>query len=266
MAMKFLSRKLWISILFIPFMVVSCEMGGLGGGSEDSKKTDEPLSAGAVLVEGYECVDLGLSVKWATYNVGAYSEKDRGSYYAWGEIEEKTSYSRGAYIHSVQTADNDWFFTKYCTDNSYGFESFKDDKLVLDMEDDVAHVQWGGEWRMPSPEEQQELIDNCTWTWISAKDINGRDIYGFKVTSKKKGFTDRFIFLPTNGYKEDDRTFARSTYGNYWSNRLFNDGTTNRTEYAAILLIEGGEYAENEKVVLFGDNRERGLSVRAVHP
>ena len=266
MAMKFLSRKLWISILFIPFMVISCEMGGLGGESGESKEPEVQLSSGAVLIEGYECVDLGLSVKWATYNVGAYSEKDRGGYYAWGEIEEKASYSRGAYVHSVQTPDNDWFFTKYCADESYGYESFKDDKLVLDKEDDVAHVLWGGEWRMPSPEEQQELIDNCTWTWISAKDINGRDIYGFKVTSKKKGFTDRFIFLPTNGYREDERTFARSTDGIYWSNRLFYDGSTDRTEYATILLIEGGEYVDKERVEVFGDNRERGLSVRAVHP
>lgn len=266
--MEFLSRRFWISFLFVPFMMVSCEMEGLGGGGTGggSEEPEVILTSGAVTVDGYECVDLGLSVKWATYNVGAYSDRDLGGFYSWGETEEKEEYSRASYRHSIVTPDYDWFFTKYCTDHSYGFESFKDDKLVLDKEDDVAHVQWGGEWRMPSPEEQQELIDNCTWTWISAKDINGRDIYGFKVTSKKKGFTDRFIFLPTNGYKEDERTFARSTYGNYWSNRLFNDGTTNRTEYAAILLIEGGEYSENEKVVLFGDNRERGLSVRAVHP
>lgn len=267
MIMELLSKKIWLSILFIPFITVSCDgIGGIEGGSGTSgDDTKIELSSGAVVVEGYECVDLGLSVKWATYNVGAYIENDLGGFYSWGETEEKSKYSRDTYIHSVVTAQSDWFFTKYCTDEAYGYESFKDDKTVLDPDDDVAHVLWKGDWRIPTPEEQQELIDNCTWTWITAKDTRGRELSGFKVTSNKKGFTDRFIFLPAGGYKSEDGTFARSSYGNYWSNSLYEAENTFKV-YAQILMLEGGKYVEEEKQHVFADSRERGLNVRAVHP
>lgn len=269
MVMKFLSSKLWISILFIPFMVVSCEVGGLGGLSGGSSgSNDEPedqLSSGAELIEGYECVDLGLSVRWATYNVGAYSERDLGGFYSWGETVEKDEYSRASYLHSVVTADYDWLFTKYCTDSTYGYEYFYDDKVILDPEDDVAHIEWKGDWRMPTPDELQELMDNCTWEWITTKNLSGREMSGFKVTSKKKGFTDHFIFLPAGGYKEDEKTLARNSYGNYWSNTLLEAERVFRV-YAQILVLQGGKYMDEEKTYMSGASRERGLSVRAVHP
>lgn len=267
MIMKQLSRKIWLSILLIPFFTVSCDgIGGLEGGSGTSG--DEPkieLSSGSVIVEGYECVDLGLSVKWATYNVGAYLENDLGGFYSWGETQEKSAYTRAAYAHSIVTEENDWFLTKYCTDEAYGYESFKDDKRVLDAEDDVAHVIWKGDWRMPTPEEQQELVDNCTWTWITAKDTRGRDLSGFKVTSKKDGFKDRFIFLPAGGYKSEDGTFARSSYGIYWSNQLYEAESAVKI-YAQTLTFYGGKYMDEEKTYMFCDSRERGVNVRAVHP
>ena len=58
-------------------------------------------------------------------------------------------------------------------------------------EDDVAHVKWGGSWRMPTADEIDELIHNCTWSWASVKGE-----IGFLVTSNKPGYTDRSIFLP----------------------------------------------------------------------
>jgi len=111
-------------------------------------------------------VDLGLSVKWATRNVGAAGPEEIGGFYRWGETEPK---------HYLD-------FSKY-----YG----ADGKIVLDLEDDVAHVKWGGGWRMPTTDEIIELIENCTWTWASVKGE-----IGFLITSNKPGYTDRSIFLP----------------------------------------------------------------------
>ena len=99
---------------------------------------------------GHEYVDLGLpsGLKWATCNVGASSPEVYGGYYAWGETEEKSSYSWSTYKWCNGSYDT---MTKYCTSSSYGTV---DNKTTLDPQDDVAHVKWGGRWRMPTLEEQ----------------------------------------------------------------------------------------------------------------
>ncbi len=109
---------------------------------------------------GYEYVDLGLSVKWATCNVGATYPSDCGDYYAWGETTTKTTYSWSNYkwCNGSETT-----LTKYCTNKNYGTV---DGKTVLDPEDDAASVNMGGSWRIPTVEEWKELRDNCMWTSV----------------------------------------------------------------------------------------------------
>ena len=127
-------------------------------------------------------VDLGLSVKWGTRNVGAAGPEEIGGYYSWGETETKRS------PLTYKFSDGQGGLTKY---------DGTDGKSVLDPEDDVAHVKWGGTWRMPTSDEISELIENCTWTWAS---VNGE--IGFLITSNKPGYTDRSIFLPdSSGYR-----------------------------------------------------------------
>ena len=132
----------------------------------------------------YEAVDLGLSVKWATFNVGATKPEEYGGYYAWGETEEKNIYDWSTYKWCKGSYCT---MTKYCTDSSYGTV---DNKTVLDPEDDVAHVKWGGNWRMPTIEEQDELRTSCIWTWTTQNGVNG-----YKVT----GTNGNSIFLPAAG-------------------------------------------------------------------
>ena len=122
-----------------------------------------------------EYVDLGLSVKWASRNVDADGPGDMGGLYFWGETETKQG------IDGVLTY-------KFRDGHKY---NDTDGKTVLDPEDDVAHVKWGGSWRMPTADEIDELIHNCTWSWASVKGE-----IGFLVTSNKPGYTDRSIFLP----------------------------------------------------------------------
>ena len=133
-----------------------------------------------------EYVDLGLSVKWATFNVGATSPEDYGDYFAWGETETKDKYSWATYKWCDGTSTN---MTKYNTE---------DRKTILEPADDVAQVHWGGKWRMPTKEEIEELIDNCTW---SESIQNG--VKGYVVTSKHTGNS---IFFPYSGYFNHDNS------------------------------------------------------------
>ena len=151
---------------------------------------------------GYEYVDLGLSVKWATCNVGATVAEEFGDHIAWGESEPKTEYLNENYIFYDATEKNT--YTKY---NS------EDNKTVLEPEDDAAHVRWGGKWRMPTEAEWAELIENCEWTWITQNGVKGR-----RVTSNVEGYTHESIFLPAAG--SINGTYVGSGSGDYWSSTL----------------------------------------------
>ena len=150
---------------------------------------------------GHEYVDLGLSVKWATMNVGAAEISDHGGYFAWGETDNKADYTWSAYKHGSSADD----LTKY---------SFADNMTHLDPEDDAAAVTWGGAWRMPTSAEWEELCNkcNCTWEWISVENTPG-----YKVTSKRTGYTDRSIFLPAAGYFRGQAIEGAEKSAYYWS-------------------------------------------------
>ncbi|MCQ2130924.1 MAG: fimbrillin family protein [Bacteroidales bacterium] len=194
---------------------------------------------------GYEYVDLGLSVKWATMNVGATKPEEYGDYFAWGETEpyyedgyaqedpqkhwkdwedsENYAYADGFNKYYGNNEVHHWTkYTYWCSYMNYytNAEFFTDNKAVLDSEDDVAHVNWGGDWHMPTAAEQDELLntDNCSWTWTTMNGING-----YKVQSKKIGYTDNWIFLPAAGSRKDDRLLELGSFGAYWSNSLNTD-------------------------------------------
>ena len=150
----------------------------------------------------HESVDLGLSVKWATCNVGAVNPEDFGDYFAWGETVAKEDYSWETYA-----LGNLNHFTKY---------NETDGLTVLEFSDDAATVNWGCEWRMPTASEIQELIDNCTWNWSIT---NG--VYGYIVTSN---INSNSIFLPSAGYYYGT-SLDEDIDGAYWSSSLNTDPT-----------------------------------------
>lgn len=154
-------------------------------------------------INGHEWVDLGLSVKWATCNVGASSPSEYGGYYAWGETEKKTDYSKQTYKWRKGAAD-----AKYCIDSKDGTV---DNKTTLEPEDDVARVKWGSGWRMPTSSEIAELIEGCTWNWTTQNGVNG-----YKVT----GSNGNSIFLPAAGYRIGSEVGNRGSIGIYWSGTL----------------------------------------------
>ena len=95
-------------------------------------------------------LDLPSGIKWATCNVGAEKPEDYGNYYAWGEVLPKEDYSWATYKYTNGASA---IFTKYCNNASQGDNGFTDNKTTLEPEDDAAHVNWGGSWRMPTDAE-----------------------------------------------------------------------------------------------------------------
>lgn len=104
----------------------------------------------------HEAVDLGLSVKWASCNVGASSPEEFGAYYAWGEqfLICKNKYDWKDYWWCKGTNRT---LNKYCTSEEFGVV---DNKLSLELDDDIAHSEWKGNWRLPTVNEVKELKVN----------------------------------------------------------------------------------------------------------
>ncbi|MBO4664143.1 MAG: fimbrillin family protein [Bacteroidaceae bacterium] len=155
---------------------------------------------------GHTYVDLGLSVKWATMNVGASKPTDYGKYFAWGETSTKSDYDWDNYSYGDES-----YLTKYCTEKDFGVV---DGRTTLELSDDAAHVFWGGKWRTPTISEMKELLKKCTWTWVSS--YNGTSGNGYKVT----GPNGNVIFLPAAGGKYSYQNINPGTYGYYWTSSV----------------------------------------------
>ena len=133
------------------------------------KPADPTLTAG-------EIVDLGLSVYWASCNLGATKPEEYGNYYAWGETSPKDSYTEQNYSY-------------YDADKATYIDIGED---ISGTEYDAARVNLGGEWRMPTYDEMDELIKKCTWEWTQINGVNGYKVIGPNGNS---------IFLPTQNSK-----------------------------------------------------------------
>ena len=170
-----------------------------------------------------EAIDMGLSVKWASFNLGATKPEEYGDYFAWGETEPyyesldpliwRNGKENGYDWASYKWCMGSWnSLTKYCTKSDYGYNGFTDDKTVLDPEDDAAHVNLGGKWRMPTHNQWVELVEKCTWKWTQENGVNG-----WLVTSNLNG---NIIFLPATGFLDRAKLFYDGQHLCYWSSTL----------------------------------------------
>lgn len=171
------------------------------------KKKNEPQRV--IVFEEHEYVDLWLSVNWAPCNVGASKPDDNGDYFAWSETKP--------YYESLNPL-------VWKDDRPYGYERYSSSdpdnvnynegsgKPVLAPEHDAAHVNWGGEWRMPTREEMEELLNpkNCRWTYVDS-------LACFKIESRKRHFKGNFIYLPAESNWFSDIRFFNQGSAWYWS-------------------------------------------------
>lgn len=234
---------------------------GTNASGEDVGWNDEPAN----IENGHAYVDLGLpsGLKWATMNVGATTPEGYGDYFAWGETEPyytaghsqdspcsswKSGKTAGYNLASYKWCNGSYnTMTKYCTSSDYGTV---DNKTTLELADDAAYANWGGSWRMPTKAEQDELRNNCTWTWTTQ---NG--VYGCKGTSNTNGNS---IFLPVAGFRRDAYLINYDgSMGVYWSSTLYSSDSN----YAYYLL-----YFTTSNDGWDSGDRNCGQSVRAVCP
>lgn len=160
-----------------------------------------------------DAVDMGTvvngkNIKWASFNVGASAPQEYGYYYAWGEIKTKDNYSWSTYKFGSSTE-----ISKYNDYSQWGDPV--DNKLVLDKEDDIAYVKFGGKWRMPTESEWSALLRDCIWEWTG--NYNNTGVEGMLVTAPN----GNSIFLPAGGYRVDYGSKQKGSHGKYWSSSLY---------------------------------------------
>lgn len=202
---------LWLLITIL-LLAIGGFVGYMMSGGDNPEPTPTPApepiqtsstASSPINIGGHYAVDLGLSVKWATCNVGATNPEDYGNYYAWGETTTKTSY----------TEDNSKTWDKDMGDIG-GHSRY-----------DAAKANWGSGWRMPTESEFDELRDNCTWTWTK---LNG--VKGYEVKSKKNGNS---IFLPAAGDFLGGTPRSRGSDGSYWSSTHRGTGSAYCLEFVS---------------------------------
>lgn len=182
-----------------------------GGHKEENDSEKKEANSTTGTLNGHAYVDLGLSVKWATCNVGASKPEDYGDYYAWGETTTKSDYNWKTYKWCKGTQLT---MTKYCTNSDYG--GTVDNLTTLTSSDDVATVKWGSKWRMPTWEEMKELDEDCTWTWTTQSGVKGMKVTGPNGNS---------IFLPAAGRRSGMNFHDHGSEGLYWSATLYEDNS-----------------------------------------
>ena len=195
----------------------------------------------------HKYVDLGLpsGTLWATMNVGASKPTDGGLYFQWGDTQGYTKDQVGAGDGKKKFywPDYKWnpsgdgkIFTKYATEGA-----------TLELEDDAANANMGGEWHMPTDTQIRELLDNTTSTWTEQDCVKGR-----LFTSKKDN--SKSIFIPVAGAAWFGLILASNGYGGIWSSVIDVDNAN----YGQCLYF-GSRY-----INLHGDYRDYGFSVRGV--
>lgn len=187
-------------------------------------RTEEMMVKAAHSVLGHEYADLGLSVRWATCNVGADAPYSPGYFFAWGEKDTKASFTQSNYLAT-----------------SY----------------DPVTANWGGTWRLPTQKEIAELVNSCTWIWYDGvtKKYQGSSTPGYLVVSKDEMYEGNCIFLPVSGYKNGDNVIDGNDRGSYWSS------TSNYTNTAVVLNFTSTSVTGSNPVRYVG-RQLRGVSPR----
>ena len=213
---------------------------------EDFQKVEKTIT--------YEYVDLGLSVKWATCNIGASSETESGVYFQWGE----TSGVSESLVGKYSDENYSWVSYKHCEGNSTKLKKYNfnrsygtvDNKTTLESVDDAATQIMGSDWRMPTYSEFQELLKNTDNARFD--NFKGTGVNGWKFTSRTD--ENKYIFIPAAGSCNDGSVYGVGRDGGVWGPSLY----ASSPDFAWYLDFDSSNCYTNY------DYRYIGLSVRGV--
>lgn len=237
-------KKLTIILMSAALLAaVSC-----GGNSSNKKEGGEAASASVATVAATDAVDLGLSVKWATTNLGAATPSDPGNYYAWGETETKKVYNGDTYKFK-----DGYKVKKYSTEDSHASSGTADKLILLQPEDDAATVALGKGWRMPTRSEAMELFTECTFSYNKP---------GLVTLTGPNGNS---IDFPKTGYYVGDKLQELNYPWCWTASMALSSGTPEGSEDA----IEWHERRQGDAMRFghtdcYGLYRENGLPIRPV--
>ena len=208
--------------------------------------------------EAGNAVDLGLSVKWADKDVGSTSQSIIGDYLTWGTTQMQSGYTVADYVYGNSTDLNGM---KYLG-GSYNLEYQESHSYHIgNTQHDAAHVRWGGTWRMPTPSEINELIEECTWVWTSRNDATNGTVWGFEVSRNGNS-----IFLPAGGRMIEETNgnpyaYAKNDIGYFWSDHAYwGVNWENFNKEGEVLVIASPEMTQMEKKAELS-HRERTIGV-----
>lgn len=177
-------RKTFLFLLCGVIAVIA----GCSSSSTANEEEQKNLYDGVINKHPY--VDLGLSVLWSPFNVGAESESDCGQYFAWGEVDTTK--------------------VEFTMENSITYQKLYAREMQGNIDHDAARFYWRQTWRQPTKEEFAELVEKCKW---SKDTVDNR--MGYTV----EGPNGKTIFLPACGRKFVDFAAPDSCCdeGYYWS-------------------------------------------------
>lgn len=230
-------------------VTVTCRVGDRFGAYRDltcSVMVDMPVPPASIAVP--EAIDLGLSVRWASFNLGATAPEGYGDFYAWGETEpyyNPNPFSWKEGLMGYSESSYKWYPKSSTTFPPQMIKYGSDGKTVLDPEDDAAAVNLGGKWRMPTEAEVTELVNMCTWEWTSVNGVNGCKVTGPNGNS---------IFLPASGHYNSTTLTLLGKLGQYWSSSLAPDDATRAS----------GLDFESDFAGKYNNERQVGLPIRPV--
>ena len=205
------------------------------------KQTNQPDA------NGYEYVDLGLpsGLLWATCNVDAANEEEAGLYFQWGDTQGYTAEQVGDGEGLKAFSWADYKFSIDGSSSNFSKYNPSDSKTVLDPEDDAAHVNMGGNWRIPTFDEYKELYLN---TDVYLVPTEGEEIQGTAqeqggsvginwasrpggtlkgVKFYKKGDKQTYMFVPAAGVAYEGSMQNVGQNCNLWSSSLHSPGVLN---------------------------------------
>ena len=239
---------------------------GVGTATVTAKAGSIKAECAVTILPPKGAVDLGIEMTredgttyklyWAECNLGAEKPEDYGDYYAWGETAPKSDYSWETYKWCNGASNK---LTKYClkaNTDCWDGEGSPDGKTVLDPEDDAAHVQLGGKWRIPTMKEMEALLalkstEDYTWEEFG-------EVAGVRITRKSTGAV---LLLPAAGYRDNTSVLSAKLLCQYWSSTGFLGGAYMGPYDATVLFFRKGATIGSGTAY---DPRNRGFSIRPV--